>query len=405
MPQPSSDRGAPPLEGPAASQKLPRDVKALGFVSLFNDAASEMIYPLIPAFLTGVLGVGALALGALEGFAESLASILKVVSGYWSDKIRRRKGMTLAGYAISGLARPFMAVTGAFWQIFGLRLVDRVGKGIRSAPRDALVADVTPPEIRGKAFGFQRALDNAGAVIGPLLAAAVLLAAPGHLRLVFGLAAIPVLGALAVLIFGVREHIGAVKAGPGLKTNLNPVLWRYLLCAFIFTLGNSSDAFLLLRAQNLGVSLVAIPLLWAAFSFVKSVTNIPGGHLSDRWGRFNTLLLGWGWYALVYLGFAFASTALHIWALFLVYGLYYGLTEGVERAYVADLVGQQSRGAAFGWFHLAIGVGALPASLIFGELWNAIGAHWAFIVGAGLSLLASILLAVLVGPGKKVVSG
>jgi MFS family permease len=382
--------------------RLPRSVKALGFVSLFNDAASEMIYPLIPAFLTGVLGVGALALGALEGFAESLSSILKLVSGRWSDRLRARKGLTLAGYAISGLARPFMAVTAAFWQIFSLRLLDRVGKGLRSAPRDALVADITPPEIRGKAYGFHRAMDNLGAVIGPLLAASILYFAPGNLRLVFGLAAIPVVGALLVLIFFVKDSRGAIKSAAALKTSLKPVFWKYLLCAFIFTLGNSSDAFLLLRAQDLGVSLVAIPLLWAAFSLVKSATNVPGGKLSDRWGRFNTLLLGWGWYALVYLGFAFASTALHVWGLFLVYGLYFGLTEGVERAYVADLVGEENRGSAFGWFHLAIGIGALPASLIFGAVWTAFGPHAAFIMGAALSLLASVMLAVLVGRGKVV---
>jgi MFS family permease len=384
------------------SHPLPLSVRALGWVSLFNDAASEMIYPLIPAFLTGVLGVGAIALGALEGFAESLASILKLVSGRYSDRIRARKGLTLMGYAISGFARPFMALTTAFGQIFSLRLLDRVGKGIRSAPRDALVADVTPPQMRGRAYGFHRAMDNLGAVIGPLLAASILYLAPGNLRLVFGLAAIPVVGALLVLIFFVKEKRGTVKSKMALKTNLKPAFWKYLLCAFIFTLGNSSDAFLLLRAQDLGVSLVMIPLLWAAFSLVKSLTNVPGGRLSDRWGRFNTLLLGWGWYALVYLGFAYASAPLHVWGLFLIYGIYFGLTEGVERAYVADLVGEENRGHAFGWFHLAIGIGALPASLIFGAVWTAVGPHAAFLMGAGLSLLASVMLAGLVG--RQIVS-
>jgi len=382
------------------STPLPPPVRALGFVSLFNDAASEMIYPLIPAFLTGVLGVGAVALGALEGFAEALASILKVFSGRWSDRLRKRKAPTLLGYAISGLARPIMAASSAFWQLFSLRLLDRAGKGIRSAPRDALIADIVPPEIRGKAYGFQRALDHLGAVIGPLLAAAILLAAPGNLRLVFGLAAIPVLGALLVLIFFVKEKPGEVKVTTSRKARLNVAFWKYLACVFIFTLGNSSDAFLLLRAQNLGLSLAAIPILWSAFHVVKSLTSIPGGRLSDTWGRRPMLLLGWGWYALVYVGFAFARSALHIWGLFLIYGLYYGLAEGVERAFVADLVGEENRGYAFGWFHLTVGVAALPASLIFGLIWNRFGAQAAFIMGAILALIAAMAMVSLVRTAK-----
>lgn len=371
-------------------------MRALGLVSLFNDAASEMIYPLIPAFLTGVLGVGAVALGALEGAAEAVASILKVFSGRWSDKFRKRKAPTLLGYAISGFARPFMAVTAAFWQIFSLRLLDRVGKGIRSAPRDALIADITPPEIRGRAYGFTRALDHLGAVIGPLLAAAILLAAPGNLRLVFGLAAIPVLGALFVLIFFVHEKTAEIKSSSGARVKLNPIYWKYLACVFIFGLGNSSDAFLLLRAQDLGLSLAAIPILWSAFHVVKSLTSTPGGKLSDSWGRRKTLLLGWGWYGLVYLGFAFANAPLHVWGLFLLYGLYFGLAEGVERAFVADLVGQENRGYAFGWFHLAVGIAALPASLIFGAIYQAFGAQAAFIMGAALALVASAMMMILV---------
>ncbi|MCX6639149.1 MAG: MFS transporter [bacterium] len=372
---------------------LPSSVRSLGLVSLFNDAASEMIYPLLPAFLTGVLGVGAVALGALEGVAESLSSILKLLSGRWSDKFHKRKAPTLAGYALSGFARPFMALTGAFWQLFSLRLLDRVGKGIRSAPRDALIADVTPPEMRGRAFGFTRALDHLGAVVGPLLAAGILLLAPGHLRLVFGLAAIPVCGALLILIFGVKDKPGSAKPAQVVKTPLNPTFWRYLFCVFLFTLGNSSDAFLLLRAQSLGVSLAAIPILWAAFHVVKSVTSTPGGRLSDRWGRKKTILTGWIWYALVYAGFAFAADALHVWGLFLAYGIFFGLTEGVERAYVADLVGEEKRGYAFGWYHLAIGIGALPASLIFGAIYQSFGAHAAFLMGAALALTAGIGLA------------
>ncbi len=355
-----------------------------------------MIYPLLPAFLTGVLGVGAVALGALEGFAEAVASLLKVLSGRWSDKFAKRKAPTLLGYTVSGLARPFIGVAAAFWQVLSLRLLDRVGKGIRSAPRDALIADLVPPEMRGRAYGFTRALDHLGAVIGPLLAAGILLLAPGNLRLVFGLAAIPIVGALLVLIFFVKEPAVVVKKATLTKGPLRPVFWQYLACVFLFTLGNSSDAFLLLRAQELGVSLALIPILWSAFHVVKSATSTPGGRLSDRWGRRRTLLLGWGWYALVYAGFAYAGTPLHVWGLFLIYGVYYGLTEGVERAFVADLVGDANRGYAFGWFHLTVGLAALPASLIFGALYQAYGAHVAFLTGAGLAVLAAVAMGGLV---------
>lgn len=375
---------------------LPREVKALGLVSLFNDSASEMIYPLIPAFLTSVLGIGAVALGALEGFAEAIASILKLVSGRLSDKLGARKGLTVLGYAIPSVARPCIALTTAFWQLFTLRLFDRIGKGIRSAPRDAMIADMVPPEIRGRAFGFQRALDHLGAVIGPLLASAILLAAPGNLRLVFGLAAIPMVGALLILIFAIKEKRGQIASRQSFKGKLNPKFWKYLACVFIFTLGNSSDAFLLLRAQNLGIRLALIPILWSAFHVVKAVTSTPGGRLSDSWGRFRVLLVGWGWYGIVYLGFAFAKIPLQVWGLFLLYGVFYGLTEGVERAFVVDLVGEENRGTAFGWFHLTVGIGALPASLIFGAIWQAFGPHVAFIMGAGLALVASVMLASMV---------
>jgi MFS family permease len=360
---------------------------------LFNDSASEMVSPLIPAFLTSVLGVGAIALGALEGFAEALASILKLVSGRLSDKYGSRKGLTVLGYAIPSVARPLIAITTAFWQLFTLRMFDRIGKGIRSAPRDAMIADLVPLEIRGRAYGFQRALDHLGAVIGPLLAAAILWVAPNNLRLVFGLAAIPMVGALLILILAVKEKHRQNITITSFKAKLNPTFWKYLACVFIFTLGNSSDAFLLLRAQNLGVHLALIPLLWSAFHVVKSVTSTPAGKLSDSWGRFNVILLGWGWYGLVYLGFAFAKIPLHIWGLFLLYGLYFGLTEGVERAYVVDLVGEENRGTAFGWFHLTVGIGALPASLIFGAIWQTFGPHIAFIIGACLAVIASFMLA------------
>ena len=373
---------------------LPRTVIALGAVSLLTDLSSEMIYPLLPVFLSTVLGAGPLAIGAIEGAAESVAALLKLASGWWSDRLPRRKPLVLVGYGLASIVRPLIGLAQNVGHVLAIRLIDRTGKGIRGAPRDALIADAVDASQRGRAYGFHRAADHAGAVAGPLVAFALLTWGGVALRTVFLLAAIPAAAAMLVLIFGVREKKREVeKAGarPNLdRSGLDRRFWGYLGVLLLFTLGNSTDALLILRANELGVSAAIVPVLWAVLHVVKSVSSTPGGILSDRLGRRPLIIGGWLIYAAVYLGFAFASATWHAWLLFIVYGLYFGMTEGVEKALVADLVPARVRGAAFGWYNLTIGLAALPASLLFGGLWQAYGAAVAFLTGAGLALLAAV---------------
>lgn len=376
--------------------RLGRNVYALGAVSFFTDVASEMIYPLLPIFLTSVLATGAGFVGAIEGAAESTAALLKLFSGWWSDRVQRRKPLVVVGYTIAAVARPLIAVATSAWQVLGIRVGDRVGKGLRSSPRDALIADSVDPSIRGRAFGVHRASDNFGAVIGPLIAFALLRYEGLSLRHVFWLAAIP--GAISVLVvtFVVRETPRrASEAAPAAKATrleggLGARFWTVLGVIFVFTLGNSTDAFLLLRARDLGVPVALAPIIWAWLHVVKTASSVPGGILSDKVGRRPALVAGWLVYAASYFLFARASQAWHAWALFAFYGLYFGLTEGTERALISDLVPAMRRGAAYGWYYLAIGIGALPASLLFGLLWDRVGAPVAFEVGAALSLAAAI---------------
>ena len=378
-------------------------VRSLGLVSLLTDVSSEMIYPLLPAFLTGSLGAGPAFLGVVEGLAEAVAAFVKLASGRLSDRLRRRKPLVVAGYSLSSLVRPLVALAASPAHVLIVRLLDRVGKGVRGAPRDALVAEVTAAAERGRAFGFQRAMDHAGAAVGPILASGVLLVT-GELRVVFALAAVP--GALAVLalVRGVREDprtSGFTPAATAASAPLEPALVRYLAVLALFTLGNSSDAFLLLRAQQAGVPLALLPLLWALHHLVKAATSTWGGALSDRAGRRPTILFGWGLYALTYAGFAIADAPLAVVALFVAYGLFHATTEGAERALVADLAGAASRGRAFGLFHAVTGAVLLPASLLTGLLWQRFGAGAALFTGAALAGLAvlSLLLFVPAGDG------
>jgi MFS family permease len=385
--------------------RLPRTVIALGAVSLFTDLSSEMIYPLLPVFLSSVLGAGPLAIGAIEGAAESVAALLKLASGWWSDRLPRRKPLVVVGYGIASIVRPLIGLVQGVGQVLAIRLADRAGKGIRGAPRDALIADAVDPSQRGRAYGFHRAADHAGAVAGPIVAYALLTWGNVSLRTVFLLAAIPAAAAMVTLIFGVRESGRLVTTDgrrPSLeRRGLDRRFWAYLLVLLVFTLGNSTDALLILRANELGVSAALVPILWAVLHVVKSVSSTPGGILSDRLGRRPLIIGGWLVYAAVYLGFAFASATWHAWGLFMVYGLYFGATEGVEKALVADLVPAGVRGAAFGWYNLTIGLAALPASLIFGGLWQAYGAATAFIVGASLALVASLGLSLVTKDARK----
>jgi MFS family permease len=297
------------------------------------------------------------------------------------------------GYGVASVVRPLIGLAQSATQVLGLRLLDRVGKGIRGAPRDALIADAVDPSQRGRAYGFHRAADHAGAVVGPLAAFALLGWFGLSLRTVFLLAAVPAALAVITLVVGVREVARAVPSPsrtPDLhREGLGRTFWGYLAVLLLFTLGNSTDAFLLLRAADLGVPAALVPLLWAMLHVVKSASSTPGGALSDRFGRRPLIIAGWTVYALVYLGFGLASQAWHAWALFAAYGVFFGLTEGVEKALVADLVRPAVRGAAFGWYNLAIGIGALPASLLFGVIWERVGPAAAFTFGAGLAVAAA----------------
>jgi MFS family permease len=380
------------------------NVLIFGLVSLFTDISSEMIYPLLPLFLTSVLHAGPAFLGTIEGVAESTASLLKLFSGIASDRMPGRKKLVLAGYTISSLARPLTALALTPLAVLGIRFADRVGKGIRTSPRDALIADSVDPSVRGKAFGFHRSMDHTGAIIGPLFATLILTCFAADLRTVFLLAAIPGGVAVLLIILKVRdvEKKGAKSGGSSLGVFPQGKLRSYLLVLFIFTLGNSSDVFLLLRAGQLGVSLPHITLLWSFFHLVKMLSSMPFGALSDRIGRRGVIISGWGVYAFAYAGFAFAGNEFQFWLLFAVYGLFYGLTEGVEKALLTDLAPPTERGKTFGWYNFTVGAGALPASIIFGLIWQQAGPKEAFGFGAILACLAAILLYLFI-PGKKTV--
>lgn len=378
------------------TQKLGRNVISLGAVSFFTDVASEMMYPLLPVFLVSVLGASASFIGVIEGSAESVAALLKLASGWWSDRVQSRKSLVLVGYVIASVIRPFTAATHTAAQVLGIRVTDRVGKGIRSTPRDALIAESVAPSIRGRAFGFHAAADNAGAVAGPLIAFGVLSYWHSSLRTIFWLTAIP--GAIAVLVLWIfvrdiprGEGTQTTESRPHLfGTSLSSPFWVYLTVVFVFTLGNSTDAFLLLRARQLGVPIVLAPVLWALLNFIKSATGTYGGGLSDKLGRKPLIVGGWLLYAAVYFAFGVANATWQAWALFAVYGLFYGMTEGTEKAMVVDMVPSQRKGTALGWYNLAIGIGALPASLIFGAIWDKAGASAAFMFGASMALIASV---------------
>jgi MFS family permease len=376
--------------------KLDRNVYALSAVSFFTDASSEMIYPLLPIFLTGTLGASAGVLGVIEGAAETTASLLKLASGWWSDRVGRRKPLIVAGYGLASLARPLVAVAQSAGAVLAIRVVDRIGKGIRGAPRDALIADSVDESVRGRAFGFQRAADHAGAVVGPLIAFAVLTWWHTPLRRVFWLAAIPGIIAVIIVVVFVREPAKTASATAGPVTPPHGPLpkrfWAALGAVTLFTLGNSTDAFLLLRATQLGVPIALAPILWAMLHLVKSAASTPGGMLSDRIGRKPAVIAGWSIYALVYLLFATATEPWHAWLLFAVYGLYFGLAEGPERAMVADIVPGGKRGLAYGWYNLSIGIAALPASVVFGLIWDRFGSATAFTFGAAMAGLAALAL-------------
>jgi MFS family permease len=386
--------------------RLDSGVVVLGWVSFLSDVASEMIFPLLPDFLTRTLRAGPEAVGLIEGVAEATASFMKMFSGWWSDRVRRRKGLVIVGYGIAAVVRPLVGLASSWAQVLAIRFSDRVGKGLRTSPRDALLADLAPPDDRGRAFGLQRAMDNAGALAGPLVAAFLLKFVFENERSVFLLAAIPGLAGVALVLFGVREpkHATPPPAAPTrIVAPLPRRFWTVIGIFVLFALASSTDAFLLLRAQQTGVALWQLPLLWAFFNGMKAATGVPGGILADRFGRVRTITAGWIVYVLSYVGFALISRPAEVWALFAFYALFYALTEGAERALVADLVPGHLRGRAFGIFHASVGLASLPASLLFGVLWKTLGAHVAFLIGAAVALLATAAL-LLFGPPREAVA-
>ena len=386
----------------SAQAGIPRPVKFLGLTSLFTDAATEMIYPLLPVYLSRVLGASAVSLGIIEGVAEGINSLLKVISGYWSDRVQRRRPIVIAGYALSSLARPFIAITATWPQVLLVRALDRVGKGVRGAPRDVLLARFATPTTRGRIYGFHRAMDHTGAIVGPLVATVILFFAPDRYRLLFALTAIP--GAIAVaLLFLVDEDAAEPRTSePRTTPTSNPQLpttaglpsrvIALLGVLLVFGLGNSADAFLLLRLSDVLGGATYVPLLWASIHVVKASLSTWGGGLSDRFGRKQLIIAGWIIYALVYFGFAFSTGAGAFIGWFLFYGVYFAFAEGAEKALVADLTPMERRGAAFGWYNAVTGIGALIASIVFGELYEHFGAPVAFMTGAALAGAAAVLL-------------
>ncbi len=388
---------------------LPRNVWIVTVTSFLTDISSEMIVNLVPLFLMNVLGVRTALIGAIEGTAETTASILKLFSGWFSDRMGTRKWLAVLGYGISAVAKPFLYFAGSWGTVLGVRFVDRVGKGVRTAPRDALIADSVDERRRGIAFGLHRAGDTAGAVIGIGVALAVLLIVQRNteiltratFQIVVLASMIPAVLAVIVLAAGAREtRIPREKrTTPSLSlAGFDDRFRRFLLIMVIFTLGNSSDAFLILRAQNAGLSVAGVLGMLITFNIVYAVVSSPAGALSDRFGRRRFLVIGWILYALVYAGFAAATEGWHTWTLMSVYGVYYGLTHGTAKAYVADLVPAERRGTAYGIYNAAIGVMAFPASLIAGLLWQGAGG-WGglgpsapFVFGAALALAATLLL-------------
>jgi MFS family permease len=386
----------PPPVPPRLTERfgLPRPVWLLGFVSLFTDMGSEMIYPLLPLFLKKVLGAGAMSLGIIEGIAEAANSVLKVGSGWLADRSKQPKKIVLAGYSLSSAARPLIAFASAWPQVLAIRFFDRLGKGIRGAPRDAMLADFADKSTRGRVYGFHRAMDHAGAVTGPLIATAFLYFSPENYRTLFALTIVP--GIIVILVLlripdSARAADTTVRESVPLRS-MPRRFWLAMCVILVFSLGNATDAFLLLRMNDIGIAAVWIPLLWSALHVVKVVSSVAAGIASDTLGRRHLIGAGWLLYSLVYFGFAHFDSPAAVVTIFLTYGLFFGLTEGVEKAWVADLAPEKARGIAFGVYNAALGVGALLSSLVFGIIWTRVSPPAAFRTGAAFALAATVLL-------------
>lgn len=382
-------------------RKLPSIVVRLGFVSFFTDAASEMIYPLLPALLAS-FGAASVWLGAMEGVAEALSAAVKYKMGPLTDGARRKKPLVLAGYALATFSRPLLSLATAGWHVVFLRSLDRMGKGVRGVPRDALLAESVVAENYATAFSFHRAMDNAGSVLGPILAFALLQGLELPVRTVIALAIFPGLVSLAVLAFGVREE----EKPPRVRDAKDPVklpadVRRYLAVLGLFTLGASADSFLLLRAIDLGMPAAYTPLLWLSLSASKALSNVPGGRIADAFGRRGTLVAGWIVYGASYASLAFVTNLWAFAGIVVAYGAYYGLAEGAEKAMLAERTPEEVRGRAFAAMHALTGFAVLPANLLFGVLYD-IRPSLAFGASAGCAVVAAILLAAFVAPVRRV---
>lgn len=396
------------MDQKSSIKKLPRNIWAVGFTSLFMDISSEMVLNILPLFLSNVLGVRTNIIGLIDGIAEATASILKLFSGWLSDKLRARKWLAVIGYGLSAISKPFFYIASSWGLVAGVRWADRVGKGIRTAPRDALVADSVDEKTRGLAFGFHRAMDTAGAMIGIVIAAVVVwLAQRNSLSLskstfqtIVLISLIPAFLAVLSLAIGAKDvAVKGQRAAPKFSLrSMGKPFSIFLVIVSIFTLGNSADSFLVLRAQNLGVSVTGILLMLAVFNLIYSTISTPAGSLSDRIGRRRLIVGGWMVYAVIYLGFALAKAPWHVWVLYAAYGIYYGMAYGSANAMVADLVPENLRGTAYGTYNAVIGLLAFPASAIAGILWQGLG-DWAglgpsapFFFGGSLALIAAVLM-------------
>ncbi len=363
----------------------------IGLLSFFGGISQDIFIPILPLYLANILGFDKSFIGMTEGLVTSSASIFKLVSGFLSDRLKARKSIVFIGYSLSMVSRPLLAVVASGAGVLGLRFLDGVGKGIKDSPKDALIADSAVAGTRGKEFGIVRALDTLGSVAGPLLLFALLYVLRDNslkYHYIFFLTAIPLFATLGILTFFVRE----TNVTPRISVKLPRSFYVFLLIVVIFSLGNSSDTFLILRTQNLGVGILGIPLVYALFNFCYASASIPLGSLSDQIGREKVLFLGWLAYALAYLGFGFANQAYQAWLLFAFYGIYYATTEGVAKAFIADLVPSDHRGSAYGIYNTAVGLITLPASLIAGLLWDKVNSSMPFFFGAGFAALALVLL-------------
>ncbi len=373
---------------------ISRNVFILGVTSFLTDLSSEVIYPLVPLFLTSVLGAPFLVVGLIEGIAESTASTLKIFSGWLSDRMRRRRPLTIIGYGISALSKPLLAAATVWPVVLLLRFGDRLGKGIRGAPRDALIADSCEPDCRGRVFGFHRAADTAGAALGALLALAALGLIGEKYRAIFLLSAIPaVLGVASLLLVRERSRPHPQEEAPRLSiSQFDRKFKMFLLASAVFALGNSSDAFLILRARDLGLTAFATVFAYVIYNLVYSIFSMPAGSLSDRIGRRRMIAAGFIVFSLVYLGFALARSSIMIWPLFAVYGLYMAMTEGVGKAFAADMAPLNMRGTAIGTYHTTTGLLTFLSSLIAGLLWGSVGSFAPFLFGAVAGMAATGIL-------------